>query len=173
MIISQVNDEKIYKNLNLNQDPAITRYIPSLIDSEYKYLGQNYFERSNFHGLPKIQKSKVLHEAIKGQNKECITISGPKDLQLWTIVGGLKYPTRSLSTVLDLILKPLTKHVTRNIKGNLKFLKTCKRNATDDTILVTFDECSLYTNLPHELGLRAIEYFVSNYKQSINPRFTT
>ena len=82
---------------------------------------------------------------------------------------GPKYPTRRLSNFLDLILKPFTKHVKSNIKDNIEFLKTCKRNVT---VLVTFDVCSLYTNIPHEFGLRAIEYFVSNYRQSINPRFT-
>ena len=40
-------------------------------------------------------------------------------------------------------------------------------------MLVTFNVCSLYTNIPHEFILRAIEYLVSNYRQSINPRFTT
>ena len=40
-------------------------------------------------------------------------------------------------------------------------------------MLVTFHVCSLYTNIPHEFILRAIEYLVSNYRQSINPRFTT
>ena len=39
--------------------------------------------------------------------------------------------------------------------------------------MVTFDVCSLYTNIPHEFGLRAIEYFASYYRQIINPRFTT
>ena len=39
--------------------------------------------------------------------------------------------------------------------------------------MVTLYECSLYTNISHEFGLRAIEYFVSYYRQSINPRFTT
>ena len=39
--------------------------------------------------------------------------------------------------------------------------------------MVTFDVCSLYTNIAHEFGLRAIEYFDSNYRQSINPRFTS
>ena len=33
---------------------------------------------------------------------------------------------------------------------------------------------AVYTpNIPHEFRLSAIEYFVSNYRQSINPRFTT
>ena len=55
----------------------------------------------------------------------------------------------------------------------IEFLKTCKQNITDDTVLVTFDACSLCTNIPHEFRLRAIEYFVSYYRQSINSRFTT
>ena len=31
----------------------------------------------------------------------------------------------------------------------------------------------LYTNIPHEFGLRAIEYFVDYYRQSINPKLIT
>ena len=30
-----------------------------------------------------------------------------------------------------------------------------------------------YTNILHEFGLRAIEYYVSKYRQSLNPRLTT
>ena len=80
-----------------------------------------------------------------------------------------------MSNFLDLILKPLTKHAKSNIKDNIEFLKTCERNVTNGTVLVIFDVCSLYTNNPHahEFILRAMEYFVSNYRQSINPRFTT
>ena len=78
-----------------------------------------------------------------------------------------------MSTFLDLILKSLTKHFRNNIKDNLEFLKTCKQNVTDDTALVTFDVCSLYTNIPYEFGLRAIKYFVSNYRQIKNLSFTT
>ena len=108
----------------------------------------------------------------KEQNKELITISEPKDLKLRPILGGPKCPTKRLSNFLELILKSLTKHVKNNIKDNLEFLKTCKRNVTDDTVLVAFDVCSLYTNIPYEFGLRAIKYFVSNYRPSINLRFT-
>ena len=43
----------------------------------------------------------------------------------------------------------------------------------DDTVLVTFDVCSLFTNIPHKSGLRAIDFFFSYYRQSLNPRFTT
>ena len=109
----------------------------------------------------------------QSKNKLKNIISELKDLKLRLIVGGPKCPTRKLSNFLDLILKPLTKHVRSNIKDNIEYLKTCKRNVTDDTVLVTFDVCSLYTNIPHEFGLKAIEYSVSNNRQSIYPRFTT
>ena len=78
-----------------------------------------------------------------------------------------------MSDFLGLILKPLTRQVKSNIKNNIEFLKTCTRNVNDDTVLVTFDVCILYTNISHEFGLRAIEYFFSYHRQSINPRFTT
>ena len=176
MILSQLNDEKTFKKSNSNPDTTIikkikaliTRYKPSLIDSEYKYLSQNYFETSNFYGCPKICKSEILHKAIKEQKKQLITISQQKYSKLRPIVGGPECPTRNLSNLVDLI----TKHVKSNIEDNIEFLKTCKRNITDDTVLITFDVCSLYTNIPHEFTLRAIEYFVYNYRQSINPRFT-
>ena len=55
MILSQLNDEKIYKKLNSNPDQAImkkkaliTKYKPLLTDSKYKYLNHNYFETNNF-----------------------------------------------------------------------------------------------------------------------------
>ena len=182
MALAQLNDEKTYKKLNLNPDQAImkkikaliTKYKPLLTDSEYKYLSHNYFETNNFHGHPKIHKSETLHKAIKEQNKELITILETKDLKLRPIVGVSKCSTRVfLSNFLDLILKPPSKHAKSNINDNIELLKTCKRNVTDDTVLVTFDVYSLYTNIPHEFGLRAIEYFISNCRQSVNPRFTT
>ena len=129
MILSKLNNEKTYKNLNSNPDQAImkkikaliTRYKPLLTDSEYKYLSHNYFETRNFYGRPKIRKSETLHKAIKEQNKELITISEPKDLKLRPIAGGPKCPTRRLNNFLDLTLKPLTKHVKSNIKNNLRW----------------------------------------------------
>ena len=78
MILLQVNDEKTYKKINSNPDHSImkknkaliTRYKPSLTDSEYKYLSHNYFETSNFYSRPNIHKSDPLDEthldAVRG-----------------------------------------------------------------------------------------------------------
>ena len=125
-------------------------------------------KKNNFYDRSKIHKLEILHEAIKEQNKELITISEPKDLKLKPIVGPKWEPkchTKRLSKFIDLILKLLTKQIKSNIKYNIEFLKTCKRNVTDDTASVTFDVCSLlYTNNPNEFGLRALEYFLSYYR---------
>ena len=101
-------------------------------------------------------KLTMTSQSYKEFIKELITISELKDLKLRPIVAGPKCPTRKLNNFSDLILKPLTKHVKSNITDNIEFLNTCKRNVTTDTFLVTFDVCSLYTNIPHEFGLRAI-----------------
>ena len=55
---------------------------------------------------------------------------------------------RRLSNILD--LKSFIKHVKSNIKNNIEFLKTCKRNITDDTLLITFDVFNFLTNILHE-----------------------
>ena len=37
--------------------------------------------------------------------------------------------------------------------------------------LVSFDVTSLYTNIPHELGLKANEYWLDRYSELIHSRF--
>ena len=100
----------------------ITGNKPSLTYSKYKFLIHNYFETSNFYGRPKMKKLKVLHKATKKQNKEVITISEPKNLNLRPKVGETKCPNIRLSNFFDLILKLLTKHPKRNARFTTKFI---------------------------------------------------
>ena len=37
--------------------------------------------------------------------------------------------------------------------------------------IITFDVTSLYTSIPHEYGLKALGYFLTTFKEEINPRF--
>ena len=50
-------------------------------------------------------------------------------------------------------------------------LKKCKRNLAKKSKPVSFDITSLYTNIPHELGLKAIEYWLDKYPELIHSRF--
>ena len=50
-------------------------------------------------------------------------------------------------------------------------LKKCKRNLAKKSKPVSFDITSLYTNIPHELGQKAIEYWLDKYPELIHSRF--
>ena len=103
------------------------------------YVAHIYsYNTSNFYGLPKIQKSKLIQNAIKEQQKEYVHIIDPLDLKPEPIVAGPICPTRPLSNLTDILLKPFLLHVKSYVKDNLDLLSKCSRENYEDTLLVTF-----------------------------------
>ena len=41
----------------------------------------------------------------------------------------------------------------------------------ENTEIVVLDVISLYTSIPHEFGLEAIDYFLTKYQENLHPRF--
>ena len=105
----------------------------------------------------------VIESAINKQNSEIIEIFEPNDFKLGPIVGGPKCPMRKLSQLIDILLKPFLKRIKRFIRDSLDFLNKCPRDVDENTEIVTFDIISLYTSIPHEFGLEAIDYFLAKY----------
>ena len=62
--------------------------------------------------------------------------------------------------------KRLHKYINKYIK---KYINKCFTEP--DTTIVTFDVTSLYTSIPHEYGLKALGYFLTTFKEVMNPRF--
>ena len=181
MIMSQLSDKKTYQTTKSNCDKKVMenlsefakRYEKVLTGKEKQFLTKFRFKTSNFYGLPKIHKSKKIAAAIEEQNKECINIVRPDDLKLRPIVAGPNCPTRPLSYLVDILIKPLLLHVKSYIKDSTDFLIKCNRETSQSTVLATFDITSLYTSIPHEYGLEAIKYWLDNYRSSVNGRFPT
>ena len=94
-----------------------------------------------------------------------------KDLKLRPVVTGHRWPTKLLRNFVDIPLKPLLSKVKIHVKDAFNFLKKCKRKLTKNSRLVSFDVTSLYTNIPHKLGLKAIEYWLDKYSELIHSRF--
>ena len=46
------------------------------------------------------------------------------------------------------------------------------KTVPERTILVSFDVTSLYTNIKHKLGVKAIEYWINKHPGSLNPHFS-
>ena len=74
-------------------------------ESEQKFLNEKSFETSNFYGLPKIHKSKVIEAAIHSQNTEVVEVLEHCKLKVRPTVCGPNY------YFLDTTLKPYLKHV--------------------------------------------------------------
>ena len=143
-----------------------------LTKQEKNCLTKSSFSTRNFYGLPKVHKSKQISEAIQNQNDEYIEIFEPSDLTVRPIVGGPNCPTRPLSELIDIILKPFLVHIKSYVRDNLDFLKKCSRENNDSTVLLTFDVKSLYTNIAHTYGLEAINFWIEKHQESLHPRFT-
>ena len=132
-------------------------------EPEWKFLNDKHQEVSNFYGLPKIHKSMIIETAIKTQNSKIFEIFEPNDLKLKPVVGGPKCPTRKLCQLIEILLKSFLKQIRSYIRDSLDFLIKCPRDVDEDTEIVTFDVISLYTNIPHEFGPEAIDYFLTKY----------
>lgn len=179
MIMTHLNDDQTYKQLDFCIDKKIQSNLQKLLgqykmcftEPEWKFLNNKYHEVSNFYGLPKIHKSKLIESAIITQNSEVINIFEPNDLKVRPIVGGPKCPTRRLSKLLDILLKPILKHIKSYIRDSVDFLNKCPREVDENTEIVTFDVVSLYTSIPHDFGLQALDYFLTTYEKDLHPRF--
>ena len=54
----------------------------------------------------------------------------------------------------------------------MDFLNHLPKEIQENTILVSFDVISLYTSIPHKLGLEAIEYWLNKYPTCIEQRIS-
>ena len=181
MVMDHLRDTSTYRKTKANCDNKVmaelkrmvTKHEKILTKQEANYLTKFSFTTSNFYGLPKIHKSAIIAETIKIQNSECINVFEPADLKLRPIIAGPNCPTKPLSNMIDILIKPLLLHVKSYIKDNIDFLQKCSRENSETTILATFDITSLYTSIPHSYGLEAIKYWLDNFRSSVNQRFPT
>ena len=181
LVLDQLHDEEYYKKLQNNMENLTKRRINKLVsdyshcltDKEESYLKDFVPKNSNFYGLPKIHKSKQIQSAIREQNNTYVEILQPDDLKLRPIVAGPESITQRLSHFIDLILKDLCPQIPSYIKDDMDFLKQIPSTVPENTILTSFDVQSLYTNIPHELGITAIKYWLNKKRDQINSRFDT
>ena len=73
MISNHLNDETTYKMVEANYDTKVMKGIAKIIEKykdnltkkEKNILQVSHYNTSNFYGLPKIPKSKLIQNAIK------------------------------------------------------------------------------------------------------------
>ena len=80
-------------------------------------------------------------------------------------------PTSNLSNLIDILIKPLVTFVRSNLRGSTEFINKLPHNVPSKTILTSFDITSLFTNIPHDVRIKAIEYWLTSYPENIPRRF--
>ena len=179
MVSDQLEDQSFSKKLPQNEDKKTMSQIGKLIrnhgqnltKNEIDYLTNFEVRTSNFYGLPKIHKSKEIQENIRNCKNTHIKIPKPEDLKLRPIIAGPSSSTQRLSNLLDILLKPLCKKVPSFIRDDMDFLNYIPDRVPLNTILVSFDVTSLYTNIPHDLGIQAVTFWLEKYQAEIPTRF--
>ena len=97
----------------------------------------------------------------------------PEDLKGRPIIAGPCSPTSRLSELLENILSPLVKHLQSFIKDDWDFLRKHPREFNLQCNLYSFDIVSLYTNISHDLGIRALQYWIDRYRDLVPGRLTS
>ena len=175
MISSQLSDKNYYgcldhdpRNLDRKSYNKLTdKFKSCLTEKEYDYLKRIEVKESNFYGLPKVRKSAQINEACERAESTTVTIRNVDDLKLRPIIAGPSCQTHRLSILLDILLRPLTKHVKSNIRDTTDFLNSLPDGVQDEVILTTFDVESLYSNISHDLGLKAVEYWMDKVGEKL------
>ncbi|GAB1597911.1 uncharacterized protein LOC115215981, partial [Argonauta hians] len=148
----------------------IMKYRSHLTKKERQYLTNFTCRTSNFYGLPKLHKSQQINEKCKNSTSSYISLPHPDNLKLRPIVAGPSCETHRLSNFLDILLKPFLKHIPSLIQDNIEFLNKLPININTNTLLVSFDVVNLYTNIPHEYGLEAIQYWLNHSPTTLHER---
>lgn len=88
------------------------------------------------------------------------------------IVAGPVCETHRLSNFIDILLQPYTKYIKSYIKDTKDFLQKLPTRISQESILVSFDVESLYSNIPHDLGLEAISFWINKYPDELPNRIS-
>ena len=128
---------------------------------------------SNLYGLPKIHQSNEIKTRVNELRTSYIECDAPENLKFRPIVAGPTCPTHRLSQLIDHLLKPYVDIVPSYIKDDFDFLRKLPESVEPESCLVTFDVNSLYTNIPHDVGLSAVEYWIKKHPNLLPSRFNT
>ena len=143
-----------------------------LTKDEVKYICDDDWNDANFYGLPKLHKCKEVTERIEKEDVEYLKMVHPASLKTRPICGGPKAVTQGGSKLLHEILSPLVPEMKSYIKDEWDFVRTLPQKVSFRANLVSCDIVSLYSSIPTELGMEALEYWIERLRSKIPSRFT-
>ena len=139
-----------------------------LTKKEFTYNTDFGWQSNNIYVQPKLHKNKAIIDVMKRNEEEDLEMDPPQDLKARPIIAGPNAPTQHLSELIEKIISPLLPHLKSYIKDDWDFRRKLPSHIEYSSTLYSCDIVSLYTNITHELGLTALEYYIDKYR----PTFT-
>ena len=155
----QLNDRNFYRQLAEDPTNRHLDLVNNAIDTLHrqKHIDQKLAEglklpaakTPKFYLLPKIHK-----EGNPGR----------------PVVSSIECHTSRISEYVDHHLQPIVEETQSYVKDTNDFIKklnSCRDDIDENTILVTMDVKSLYTNIPNDEGVRATRTFLSRAGKAV------
>ena len=106
----------------------LKNYKSHMTEKEMDYLQNLEAKTSHFYGLPKVHKSKQINEKCRLAQSNYVEITEDiLDLKLRLIVAGPSCQMHRLSNLIDILLRPFTKHVTSYLRDTRISLVTYQK----------------------------------------------
>lgn len=148
-----LSDSNTYKKLSKDPLPNFKIEAEKLITTacqhriidpkEASFLKRDYYKTPYFYHLPKIHKD-------------------PSHPPGRPIVASMDSVTSGFSQYVDVFLQPLAQSLPSYIRDSTHLLERLSLYTWDDNYLwLSLDVNSLYTSIPHNIGLRALQHFLS------------
>ena len=156
--LRQWSERKFYKQINKDLTSAHRKQVQELIgelylkkeisEQTFKFLSRGGNRTSVFYMLPKIHKNKF---PVPGR----------------PIVSSCDSPTEKISMLLHFILQPYVLRTKLYIQDTSDFLqKIADMELNDNNWIFTMDVMSLYTNIPHDKGIKCIHDLLNSNRQN-------
>ena len=139
----------------------------NLTKKEVDYLTNFKWQSSNNYCTPKVHKCKRIQEAIAFSPDDYIEVFQPEDLKTRPIISGPESPTKRLSCLIENLLKPIVPGLTTYVKYDWDFLRFLSRSLIFDSVLHSCDIERLYISIPIDLGIEAIDSWVTRKRNLI------
>lgn len=151
----QLNDETFYRKLNT--DPTID-FKNIIVELTSQALEQNWITKDEFNYLNKQHPVTPVFYMVPKIHKSLINPKGRP------IVASIESLLEPLSNFVDFFIKPFVQKLPAYIQDSTDVINKISelQDLPTDTILATFDVESLYTNISHERGIIALEYYLQN-----------
>ena len=148
------------------------KYQSCITPNERKVILKEDWIESQFYVLPKIHKSKTILDHIAQHAADYVKIPFPDELKGRPINGDVNSVTHGLSKLMDKVLNPLVPHLRTFIKDEYDFLRKFPKKIPSETRILCCDVTSLYTSIPTDLGIEALDYWLTKLSSLVPGRFT-